>query len=56
MTYMEPKCVHFYNMKIPTLQFVLPSRQPHNYNNMIMIFMHFGCLGLKATVDTEMIM
>ena len=40
MTYMEPKCIHFYNMKIPTLEFVLPSRQLHNYNNMIMIFIN----------------
>ena len=60
-TYMEQKCIHFYKRKIPTLEFVLPSRQPHNYNNIIMIFfkqkiMHFGCLGLKGTVDTEIIM
>ena len=51
MTYMEQKCIHFYKMKIPTLEFVLPSRQPHNYNNIIMIFinkiMHF-CYWFKG--------
>ena len=46
MIYMGPKCIHFY--EIPTFEFVLSSRQPYHYHNVIMIFI-FG-IGLKEMV------
>ena len=57
---MGPKCIHFYEMKIPTLEIVLPSRQSYHYHNVIMIFINKNLcifvIGLKGTVDAEMIM
>ena len=60
MIYMGPKYIHFYERKISTLEFVLPSRQPYHSHNVIMIFININLcifvIGVKGTIDAEMIM